>query len=40
MKKIEEGGFVPGVRKGIDIRKIEEELVIEQGLYDKCCMIQ
>jgi small GTP-binding protein len=40
MKKIEEGVYIPGVRKGIDIRKIEEELVIEQGLYDKCCMIQ
>ena len=39
MKKIEEGVCVPGVRKGIDIRKIEEELVIEQGLYDKCCII-
>ena len=40
IKKIEEGVCVPGVRKGIDIRKIEEEYVIEEGLYDKCCMIQ
>lgn len=40
MKKVEEGVYIPGVRKGIDIRKIEEEYVIEEGIYDKCCMVQ
>ena len=40
MKKVEEGVYIPGVRKGIDIRKIEEEYVIEQGIYDKCCIVQ
>ena len=39
MKKVDEGGYVPGVRKGIDIRKIEEDYVIQQGIYDKCCII-
>ena len=39
MKKVDEGVYVPGVRKGIDIRKIEEEYVIQQGIYDKCCII-
>ena len=39
MKKVDEGGYVPGVRKGIDIRKIEEDLAIQQGIYDKCCVI-
>lgn len=39
MEKVDKGICVPGVRKGIDIRKIEQD-IIEQGLYDKCCMIQ
>lgn len=39
MKKIQEGCQVPGVRKGIDLKTIEEEFELEPGLYDKCCII-
>ena len=36
----EKGSKLPGVKKGIDIRQIEEKFQPEQGLYDKCCIVQ
>ena len=40
LEHIEKGSKLPGVKKGIDIRQIEEKFQPEQGLYDKCCIVQ
>ena len=40
LEHIDKGSKLPGVKKGIDIRQIEEKFQPEQGLYDKCCIVQ